>query len=214
MDLNLWTLHYWLLHLYPHVVLFLQLCSCRLLTPLPLSCSPMVIVLVSDWCCSSSDPLSLRINNELLVHQIVSKSVFWSCSAFLWSIITLCSFKNVFYFWSLTITPAPSAVPLLPYRGSMLQPKTRPAWQLRTIIKNRISNELAVSKQCKCTSVNTVYWIYFYLNTGFYPSVVCSAQTIKCHEKSFYWIRHLVCWLAISEPNLPCNNVGEQTTFS
>ena len=29
--------------------------------------------------------------------------------------------------------------------------------------------------------------------------------------KVFYCIRHLVCWLAISEPNLACNNTGEET---
>lgn len=97
--------------------------------------------------------------------------------------ITQCSFKILF--WSLArIIHATSVVLFQPY-GSILQPKTSPAWQLQTIIKNRISNELAVSKQCKCTSVNSVHWIFFHLNTGFSPSLVCSAHAIRCHEKSF-----------------------------
>lgn len=55
----------------------------------------------------------------------------------------------------------------------------------------------------------TFIWILAFLFSCAIPSGVMKSVFVF-----FYWIRHLVWWLAISEPNLGCNNVGKQTAFS
>lgn len=62
-----------------------------------------------------------------------------------------------------------------------------------------------ICEQCVVSSLSFEYWLSF---------LVVPYRQVLSKVLFFYRIRHLVWWLAISDPNLGCNNVGKQTTFS